>query len=129
MTTGKLIRYYRTVQGKTQRELAFLSNLSTIAIQQYEGERRTPRIENLRSIALALGVTIEDLLPDDEPFYEQENTVSLGEKEILYKLFDELNEAGRKKALERIQELTEIPRYQVRNKEAEPDALDTQKDE
>lgn len=40
-----------------------------------------------------------------------------------------LNEEGQQKALERIQELTEIPRYQVRNKEAEPDALNTQKDE
>lgn len=38
-------------------------------------------------------------------------------KEVLFSAFDRLNEDGQKKAIERVEELTEIPKYQKRNQE------------
>ena len=44
----------------------------------------------------------------------QKNTLDKGSrnKALLNEAFDKLNEKGQQKALERVEELTEIPRYQ-----------------
>lgn len=62
MTIGECIRKARKKAGLTQLQLAEQSGVATISIHQYESGKRQPRLEPLRQIALALGVTVSDLV-------------------------------------------------------------------
>lgn len=70
MTIGQRIKEVRKSAGFTQRELAEKSGTATGTIQQYERGIRQPRIEQLQAIAVALGVSVSDLLgqgKEDKP--------------------------------------------------------------
>lgn len=64
MTSGKLIKKYREMRGLTQRELAEKCFLAPGTIQQYELEKRNPKIEQLIKIANVLEVSVEELFGD-----------------------------------------------------------------
>lgn len=116
MTIGKRISATRKQAGLTQAQLAEKCSVATITIQQYEAGKRQPRLDQLAKIAIALGVTVSDLV--DDHYW---STVSSAEyrasfaanpyKELLNGLFDQLNPEGQQKAVERVEELTEIPKY------------------
>ena len=116
MTVGEMIRVARHRVGYTQKELAEKSNVATVTIQQYERGVRQPRLEQLRLIAKALDVDWTDLVPEED----QGQTVieHIREKlkgtpsERINAALDHLNDAGQQKAVERVEELTEIPKYQ-----------------
>lgn len=74
MTIGQRIKEARKNAGLTQRELAEKSGTATGTIQQYEREVRQPRLEQLQAIAAALGVSVNQLLP--EPTEEERATVA-----------------------------------------------------
>lgn len=61
---GKNIRKYRLVAGMTQEKLAELCNCSNSHIGQIEHARTTPSLEITVRIALALNVTVDQLLSD-----------------------------------------------------------------
>ena len=61
MTIGDCIRKYRKQKGLTQKELGELSSTSESTIKQYETGKRSPRIEHLMRISIALGVSLDDL--------------------------------------------------------------------
>ena len=58
---------------------------------------------------------------------EKGYTFSLEEETVIFFL-SKLNSSGQKKAIERIEELTEIPKYQLKPEAGEQDAVDTQED-
>lgn len=62
MNLGENIRFYRKKKSYTQKQLAELSGVATITIQQYEANKREPKVENIQKIALALNVSINDLM-------------------------------------------------------------------
>ena len=62
MTIGERIKTYRKLAGLTQKQLGELSGTSERTIQQYEGGKRQPRIEQLQKIAPFLKVSAADLL-------------------------------------------------------------------
>lgn len=62
MTTGERIRQARKSAGMTQAELAHKLGISAAGIAQWENDLRNPKIETLRKLADALGVTSEVLL-------------------------------------------------------------------
>lgn len=62
MTIGETIREYRQRKNLTQKQLGELSNTSESTIKQYELGKRQPRIMQLKQIAQALEVNLEDLL-------------------------------------------------------------------
>ena len=62
MTVGEKIRQYRLIKGLTQKELGRLSETAETTVRQYEGGKRTPRIDQIEKIAAALGVTPTDLM-------------------------------------------------------------------
>lgn len=62
MNIGESIKKYRKEKGLTQTELAIKSNLSKNAIYNYENNKRTPNIDMLNKIAIALNVSLERLL-------------------------------------------------------------------
>lgn len=64
MTIGKNIARYRKMAGFTQKELAEKCNCATGTIQQYELDKRTPKIKQLCNIAKVLNVPVDYLFGD-----------------------------------------------------------------
>lgn len=133
MTTGDLIRSARKKANLTQAELAQKLGIPFQSISQWERNIRKPKLVTLRRIAAELNCPITDLLTTDD-----KSIVKLGfdtgykiggdewidylkkwlgysfsgtEQEIVF-LLAQLNAEGQKKAIERVEELTEIPKYQ-----------------
>lgn len=116
MTIGKRISATRKQARLTQVQLAEKCGVATITIQQYELDKRQPRLEQLSKIAAALGVTVSDLVDDNywSTLSDAERKAAFAAnpyKELLNGLFDQLNPEGQQKAVERVEELTEIPKY------------------
>ena len=65
-SVAKKIRNFRNEKGITQSELAKETNLSRNTIVNFETERRDPRVKDLRKIARALNVPIEQLLTEKQ---------------------------------------------------------------
>lgn len=130
-TLGENIKNVRIKKGMTQEELATALNTTKATISRYELDRRKPDIEQLQSIAAVLGVHEIALLPDQDheslalawtmewiaknrdeviPIDvtpDEENPWELN----LLEAFEKLNLDGQIIAVERVEELTEIPKY------------------
>lgn len=141
MTIGDRIKQARTEKGLTQKQLGIISETSEITIRQYELGKRQPRIEQLQRIASALDVDVNWLMNGQtleqrdqawkdrvkERFANAELAAASADKMVrsmhleLFEYEDELNKIdsalsmlnteGRQKAVERVEELAEIPRY------------------
>jgi transcriptional regulator with XRE-family HTH domain len=59
---GQRVRKYREAQGYTLSELARLSGVSRSYLYQVESGESSPTEEKLSAIAMALGVSVPDLL-------------------------------------------------------------------
>ena len=75
MTVGEHIKDLRTQKGLTQKKLAELCGLATGTIQQYELEKRKPKIETLHKIAAALDVPISKLYDSILEFPESRSEI------------------------------------------------------
>ena len=133
MTIGDNIRLVRKRMGWTQEKLGGLLGVSGSMIAQYETGKRKPKVETVVKIAHATGTPWLDFYPDSERsqvFSEYKHLfqgsdipdgmatagASLGKlrqpQERVLVFMGKLNEAGQEKAIERVAELAEIPRYQ-----------------
>lgn len=134
MTVGQRIRDARHKKGISMSELGDLVGTTAASISRYELGQRTPSIETIKQIATALDVDAVQLMGlSGDPtsvagivleaaqeavnagreifetvYYNGESDM---QKKVLDAL-DKLNEAGQEKAVERVEELTEIPKYQ-----------------
>ena len=61
---AKKIIHYRKLKGVTQEMLSEVTGLNVRTIQRIESGEVDPRLYTLKSIADALGVNLEELLPD-----------------------------------------------------------------
>lgn len=126
MTLGQKIRQARQDRKVTQKELAARIGKSFSSIQKYEMDLATPPLETLEKIALSLRVpffaliddNVKDLKIDESGISVKESLID-GDDEIyaldeIKFLLRRLNESGQRKAVERVEELTEIPRYQAK---------------
>ncbi len=142
MNIGDNIRKVRKQKNMTLQQLAYILGCSQQNISQYENGKRVPKIDTLKKIATALDVNVNDLLPnplEDSPIYRafkksdsldndlahdyinRKLTEDIDWKPIdieMIKIFKTLNETGQIKAIERVEELTEIPRYTQNEKNA-----------
>lgn len=134
---GENIKLIRQSKGLTQEELAKKLGISKSAISRYESGQRDPNLDSADKIASVLGVALRDLVSADnvmnmmvggESLIEtqylsnlQNSKDSSEEKEMgKYQLqimvaMEKLNLDGQKKALERVEELTEVPKYQYQD--------------
>ena len=116
MTTGELIKAARKKAGMTQAQLAEKLGISYVGVSQWENDLRNPKLDTLQRIASALGVPVQDLFSDWEAVDKEEfKRVFLygeGIKDRIDAALDRLNDEGQEKAAERVEELTEIPKYQ-----------------
>lgn len=140
MTIGEQIKAARKKAGLTQAQLSEKSGVAAISIHQYEAGKREPRLEQLLRLAPALNVSMAYLLgvedaegnmlstyfadPDDFEFVKmlgldtpagrQAFSLELplnGPASRVKQAWAKLNEEGKEKAAERIEELSEISRY------------------
>lgn len=116
MTIGQNIQMLRKEAGLTQKELAEKIVVAPITIQQYERDVREPSFETIEKIATALGVEWIDVFAVDgkrEVQKQRKKSDDFTEKESqLLSHFRNLNDNGQTVAVERVQELTQIPAYQ-----------------
>lgn len=139
MTTGQRIKAARKAAGMTQKELGEKIGVSYQGIAQWENDLRNPKFETLQRIADALNVKVESLDsrffpsldlydffgegPSPEtshlPVFTMKDSngefirvsMETAAGELLYS-FSSLNEIGQQEAVRRINELSEIPKYQ-----------------
>ena len=141
MTIGEKIKKQRFKLGMTQATLARKVGISPQRIYQYEKGIRVPKIETLIKLANALRCRPEDIadyehfpflalppivhmLPGDYDHITEEqaehinNIIKSSDRAALItakgKINDDLyllNRSGLDKAVERVHELTEVPRY------------------
>lgn len=142
MKRGERIRQKRKEAGITQKELAARINVTPQLISQYENDIKQPKLETMYRIAIALGIRLEDLIGlktfETAAEFEQSHSalaaemsqnpqdcdslvvhrkehyllIQSEEKDQLDRAFNKLNKAGQQIAVERVKELSEIPRYQ-----------------
>ena len=122
-TIGQRIREARLQAKLSQKELADRLGVSASLIGQYENHIRIPKYETQQKIAHALGVDVYVIFSDSqrELFVEGEASVILTNLEFGYsfsdsekkliKAFSKLSKEGQQKAIERVEELAEIPKY------------------
>ena len=125
METGEKIKNLRIEKGLTQKELGELCGMADSAIRRYENGRANPKLQTLQKIAAALNVPVEELYSDStielnnltsktlEWMQHKENCIKKNqfyEEELLSK-YSELNNIGKKEAIKRVSELTEIKKY------------------
>lgn len=144
MTIGENIKRIRKEKGMTQKELGQKCGIADSAIRRYELGGANPKIETIQKIAYGLNVPWKLLLTNTSPA-EKDSLIKNGIKEMVdnfnfeatelksntietsievieqrhkyIKLYDSLNGVGQAKAIERVEELAEIPRY---TKEGKP---------
>lgn len=119
MTTGQLIKAARKKAGVTQEELGKKIGVSGSSMAQWENDLRNPKLDTLQRIAAALGVPVQELISDWEAVDKEEfkDVFIYGKglttpKDRIDAALDRLNDEGQEKAAERVEELTEIPKYQ-----------------
>lgn len=107
---GENIRLARKARGLTQKQLGDLCGMADSAIRRYELGNGRPKIETIQRIAKALDVDPFSLMDFDTASNAVFNRINNMAKYLLL-AFDQLNEEGQHKALERVEELAEIPKY------------------
>lgn len=133
MTIGERIQQARkranNGNGITQAELAKRLGVSASMIGQYETGVRNPKVYTMERIAYALGIPVGELLgwpedlaavianmfPNDDVELDENGHFNLyhdPEKDRINAAYVKLNDAGQSEAAKRVEELTEIPKYQ-----------------
>ena len=115
MTIGEKIKKARTDAKITQKELAEKCGMADSAIRKYESGKVTPKLDTIAKIARAMGLYAGDLVDAGQwgqvQLGESEEMPSTAESKLLSH-FRNLNDNGQSVAVERVQELAQIPAYQ-----------------
>lgn len=127
MAIGENIRKLRKEKGLTQKQLGLRCGIDEANIRKYELGNAKPKLETIQKIADALKVDWRIFITEDYvEKREKEIDVLLSQSEaikIVGESFDDpyaenmllayslLNEKGKSEAFNRVEELTEIPRY------------------
>lgn len=111
------LRYLRKERGMSQDELADrLGYKSFTTIQKWESGVSEPSVSTLKVIANIFGVSMDQMINQNlsAPSSSPADPLQLTEQEAhLVVSFRCLNEEGREKAVERVEELLDVPRYRM----------------
>lgn len=128
------LRIIRMDRQYTQEQLAQYTDLSVNSIRLYESGKQTPSPNALRQLSQALECEEEELTNPECPigFTSTYNInallysacVSSDERKLL-DVFKQLNQSGQQRAIERVEELAEIPKYQRTAPPAPAEAVPT----
>lgn len=100
---------YRKRAGYTQKTLGAALNVASTTVSTWERNGAQPDADMLFAISKLLGVSVSELygLDNAQP---AGMTLTQSERELL-RLFRKLNATGQSEALERISEMSELPKY------------------
>ena len=98
MNIGNKIKFFREKQGISMDELATALDVSKSTVSRYENNKREPNIDTLQNIAIALGVTINELvgltkLEEDMQYFknrQSELTTKINEVDLNIKNVNEI---------------------------------------
>lgn len=119
-TMGKRIRHYRKQQELTQKQLAKKVGVNEVTIRSYEADKYQPKYDTLCRLCESLFVFPEDLkdlpgvnrtITKDGVEITSVDTANIIPQELV-KHYTQLNDKGKKEAVKRVSELTQIPKYQ-----------------
>ena len=124
MKFNERLRAIRKEKGLTQAELAEKAGIAVNSVRLYEAGARLPKLDTIARMAVAMGLTANDLMAgqwgkfdgiflSDEEFQQDDR-----EAQLIYHVRT-LNDNGQTVAVERVQELTQIPAYQRRTDTAQ----------
>lgn len=108
---GRLIREERKKKGLTQAVVAKNAGIAVNSLRLYEAGKRCPNLDQLKKIAKALDVDAFSLMDFDTASDALSDMINTPAKQLILTAFDQLNDDGQQKAVERVEELTEIPKY------------------
>lgn len=104
-----------TLKNVTQSDLIKDLDIPSATISSWVNGLRTPRFEKLQLLADYFKVPVSELLKTpDEPDYirlRNINRLLATTEDLLLLAYRTLNNAGKKEAVKRVQELTEIKKY------------------
>lgn len=127
---GKTIRQLRENKGLTQEQLADRIDVSIRTIQRFERDKHSSNMRTLEKIAVALDVdpllllgydvnedeiysksfsSLEEAIKDEVEIRKLRNQEPASDR--LTHAFEQLNDDGQEKAVERVEELAEVPKY------------------
>ncbi len=127
MGLGNRISYLVAKKGVSLKEVATKANIPyTTLYSMVKRDGKKVEYKTLEKIAQALDISVNDILeiPDasslpgliDSAYMDNEGNIpNINEKyrqERIMDCFSKLNKDGQEKAVERVEELTEIPKYQ-----------------
>lgn len=146
MTLGERIRSARIDSGLTQKQVADACGMADSAIRKYESGKITPKLETLRRISNAINADIVYLISGQTTEEVQRGIIIDADMELrtilenlqtksenksfdeqvawrntvahVLKLLDGFNATGWKKAIERLEELAEVPSYRRQDNSA-----------
>lgn len=117
MEFNERLRTIRKEHGLTQAELAEKAGIAVNSVRLYESGKVIPKLDTIAKIARAMGLYAGDLVDAGQWGQvqpgEDSETASAAESQLIYH-FRTLNDNGQTVAVERVQELTQIPAYQRR---------------
>lgn len=115
MKFNERLRAIRKEKGLTQAELAEKAGIAVNSVRLYEAGARLPKLDTIARMAVAMGLYAGDLVDAGQWGQvqpgEDSETASAAESQLIYH-FRTLNDNGQTVAVERVQELTQIPAYQ-----------------
>lgn len=116
MEVGELISFFRKQSGMTIDELSAKSGVPKGTLNKIiGGVTKAPTLDNMKSIAKALGKTLADF--DDEPIAEKKSPGCTGGGEwddlrsVLIHNFDQLNREGRERLVETSDDMVSSGKY------------------
>ena len=102
----KNLNYYLDLMNVSQKTLSEKLNVSQAAVTNWVKGKNSPDIETVSEICDFLNIKMSDLLG------ENKNINKLDEKDnSLISKYNQLNESGQSKLMERLDELLELPKY------------------
>lgn len=126
MTTGEKIKIERKKAGLTQKQLGERLGVSFQAVAQWENDFRRPKYETIIKIADALMVQPEDILGDRDirivritnkldAIDNEFKKIELHQLNRLTRAYEKLSTEGKEVAIERVEELAQLPQYQKKD--------------
>lgn len=119
MEFNERLRTIRKEHGLTQAELAEKAGIAVNSVRLYESGKVIPKLDTIARIARAMGLTASDFVGgqwgDFQGGFCSEEEVRQDDREAqLIYYFQNLNEKGQATALDRLEELTQLQKYQGR---------------
>ena len=117
MKFNERLRAIRKEKGLTQAELAEKAGIAVNSVRLYEAGARLPKLDTIARMAVAMGLTANDLIAGQWGNFEgaflsaEEFQQDDREAQLIYH-FRNLNDNGQSVAVERVEELAQIPKYQ-----------------